>query len=110
MLFGDGLLGTRSRMRDVDREVAKLKEQRELWDVDTKLDIDGWIAESHDVAGSAVYDPAIGRRSGKRLRARNWEPISLSTDYLKAAGQLARRWIVAAGLRLGALLKQPAAE
>ena len=106
----DGLLGTRSRMRDVDREVAKLKEQTELWDVDTKLDIDGWIAESHDMAASAVYDPAILQAVRDASPGDKLEPISLSTDYLKAAGQLARRRIVAAGLRLGALLKQTAAE
>jgi hypothetical protein len=105
----DGLLGTRSRMRDVDHEVAKLKEHTELWDVDAKLDIDGWVAESHDAAASVVYDPAIlqavrSARPGDKL-----EPISLSTDYLNAAGQLARRRIVAAGLRLGALL-QPNAD
>jgi hypothetical protein len=106
----DDLLGTRSQMRDVDREVAKLKEQPELWNVDTRLDINGWAAESNEAAKSMVYDPAIlqavrGATPGVKL-----EPISLSTEYLQAAGQMARRRIVAAGLRLGALLKQSAGE
>jgi S1/P1 Nuclease len=106
----DNLLGRRSRMQDVDREVAKLREQPDLWQLDTKLDIDGWIAESNDAAKSVVYDPAILQVVREATPGLKLEPISLSTDYLKAAGQLARRRIVAAGLRLGALLKQMAAE
>jgi hypothetical protein len=101
----DNLLGRQSKMSDVEREVAKLHEQPELWQVDTKLDIDRWIAESNDAAKSMVYDPMIlaavrGSSPGAKM-----QPISLSTDYLKAAGQVARRQIVAAGMRLGALLK-----
>ena len=106
----DGLLGTRAQMNDVNREVGKLKEQPDLWNVDTKPDIDGWIAESHDAAVSVVYDPAILQAVRDAKPGDKLEPISLSTDYLKSAGQLARRRIVAAGLRLGALLKQPNAD
>ena len=71
-----------------------------------KPDIDDWIPESHDMAVSVVYDPAILQAVQDAMPGEKLEPISLSTDYLKAAGQLARRRIVAAGLRLGALLKQ----
>jgi S1/P1 Nuclease len=106
----DGLLGTRSQMRDVDREVAKLKEQQEFWNVDTKLYINGWINESHDAAASVVYDPAILQVIRNATPGEKLETISPSEDYLKAAGQLARRRIVAAGMRLGALLKQPNAD
>jgi S1/P1 Nuclease len=106
----DGLLGTRSRMQDVDREVAKMREQQELWDVDTKLDINGWIAESHAAAVSVVYDPAILQAVREATPGVKLEPITLTEDYLRAAGQLARRRIVAAGVRLGTLLKQPAAD
>jgi S1/P1 Nuclease len=103
----DGLLGTRATMRDVDREVAELKQDTDLWKVDTKPDIDAWINESHGAALSVVYSPEIlhavlGATPGEKL-----EPISLSKDYLKTAGQVARQRMVAAGLRLGALLKQP---
>ena len=106
----DGLLGTRSQMRDVDREVARLKEQQEFWNIDTKLDISGWINESHDAAASVVYDQAILQVIRNATPGEKLEPISLDEDYLKAAGQLARRRMVAAGLRLGALLKQPNAD
>ena len=101
----DNLLGRQSKMSDVEREVAKLKEQPELWNVDTRLDINGWAAESNDAAKSMVYDPAILQAVQQATPGVKLEPISLSTEYLKAAGQLARRRIVAAGLRLGALLK-----
>jgi hypothetical protein len=106
----DGLLGTRSQMRDVDREVTKLKEQQEFWNVDTRLDINGWITESNDAARQLVYDPAILQVVRNATPGTKLEPISLSTDYLRTAGQLARRRIVAAGLRLGALLKTPTAN
>jgi S1/P1 Nuclease len=100
----DGLLGNRSTMRDVAREVAELKQNAALWKVDTKQDTDAWINESHDAALSVVYSPEIlhavlGATPGEKL-----EPISLSKDYLKTAGQVARQRMVAAGLRLGALL------
>jgi hypothetical protein len=106
----DNLLGRQSKMSDVEREVAKLKEQPEIWNVDTKLDIDGWIAESNDAAKSFAYDPLILAAVREATPGAKLEPISLTTDYLKAAGQLARRRIVAAGMRLGALLKQPTDE
>ena len=61
-------------------------------------------------AVSVVYDPAILQAVREATPGEKLEPISLSTDYLKAAGQLARQRIVAAGLRLGALLKQMVAE
>ena len=106
----DDLLGTRSQMQDVDREVVKLREQREYWNVDTRLDINGWIAESNDAARSVVYDSAILQEVRSARPGEKLVPIPLSTVYLQAAGQLARRRIVAAGLRLGSLLKMPAAE
>jgi hypothetical protein len=101
----DNLLGRQSKMSDVDREAEKLKEQRELWNVDTTLNVEGWIAESHDAAVSVAYDPAILQVVRDAKPGEKLEPISLSTEYLKAAGQLARHRIVAAGLRLGSLLK-----
>jgi S1/P1 Nuclease len=86
----DDLLGTRSQMRDVDREVAKLKEQPALWNVDTRLNINGWAAESNEAAKSMVYEPAILQTVRDATPGVKLEPISLSTEYLKAAGQLAR--------------------
>jgi hypothetical protein len=100
----DNLLGRQSKMSDVAREVAKLKEQPELWQVDTKLDIDGWIAESHDIATSFAYSPAILQAVHDATPGEKIEPISLDEDYLKQAGQVARRRVVAAGCRLSAIL------
>jgi hypothetical protein len=102
----DNLLGRQSKMSDVAREVAKLKEQPELWQVDTKLDINGWITESHDVATSSAYSPAILQAIHDTKPGEKMEPISLDEDYLKRAGQIARQRVVAAGLRLANLLRQ----
>lgn len=103
----DGLLGTRAQMNDVDREVRKLKDQQELWQVDKKPGIDAWIAESHEAAVSVVYSPEILQAVSEAKPGEKMEPISLSTDYLKVAGRIARQRIVAAGSRLGTLLNPP---
>jgi hypothetical protein len=102
----DNLLGRQSKMNDVEREVAKLKELPELWQVDTKLDIDGWIAESHDIATSFTYSPAILQAVRDTKLSEKIEPISLDEDYLRQAGQIARRRIAAAGIRLATVLGQ----
>jgi hypothetical protein len=60
---------------------------------------------SHNAAASVVYSPDILQAVHNAKPGEKLEPISLSEDYLKAAGQLARQRIVAAGLRLGALLQ-----
>jgi len=90
-------------MGDVQREVEKLRTDSEAWKVDTKVDVPAWITESHELAKSFVYDPIILKAvedSG------DLAPINLPESYLKAAGQHARERVVAAGLRLGALLAE----
>jgi hypothetical protein len=106
----DGLLGTRATMRDVEREVAELKQNADLWNADTKPNIDAWINESHDAAVSQVYSPEILQAVHDAQLGEKLEPILLSKDYLKNAGQMARKRMVAAGLRLGAILGQPASK
>jgi S1/P1 Nuclease len=103
----DGLLGTRATMRDVARVTAELKQNGDLWKVDTKPSIDGWIAESHFAAISVVYDSAILEAVREAKPGEKLVPISLSEDYLKTAGQVARQRVVAARLRLGAMLNSP---
>jgi S1/P1 Nuclease len=103
----DGLLGTRATMRDVEREVVELKQNTDLWKVDTKPDVDAWINESHDAAVSVVYSPEILQAVHDAKPGEKLTPISLSKDYLKTAGQVARQRMVAAGLRLGAMLDSP---
>jgi hypothetical protein len=101
----DNLLGQRHYMRDVEREMAELKADKTLWEADRR-NIDGWIAESHDLAKSFVYDPIILKAVSDAQRGSRLAPIDLPESYMKDAGRIARQRIIAAGLRLGALLKQ----
>jgi len=96
----DNLLGQRYYMRDVAREVVELKADKKLWKVE-QGDIDGWIAESHELAESYVYEPIVLSEVAQPGRL---APIDLPNSYLKGAGAIARQRVVAAGVRLGGLL------
>ena len=63
--------------------------------------MEGWIEESHEVAKAVVYTPDVLTAAEQ---AGQGEKITLSEEYLKAAGDEARRRVVAAGMRLSALL------
>ena len=102
----DNLLGRQSRMRDVQREITELQRNRELWNVDTKPDIKGWIGESHELAKSVAYDPTILQAVRETRPGTELRPILLPESYMQEAGRVARQRIVAAGLRLGALLQK----
>lgn len=102
----DNLLSRQSKMSDVARTVAELKQDKESWKVETKPDIDGWIAESHELAKTVVYEPTILQAVRDATPGTKLQPISLPDSYMREAGKVARQRIVAAGLRLGALLKQ----
>jgi S1/P1 Nuclease len=101
----DNLLGRQHYMSDVQREVAELKQNADWWNVDTKTDAADWIAESHELAKSFVYDRVILQAVRDTPPGAKVQPITLSDAYLKDAGEHARRRIVAAGVRLGSLLQ-----
>ena len=58
------------------------------------------------LAESFVYDPAILQAVRDTPVGVKLTPITLSDDYLKAAGHRARLRIVAAGVRLAGLVKE----
>jgi len=100
----DGLLGNDDRLSNVLRETDHLRQNSRLWTVDTNASIESWIAESHELAESFAYAPVIldavkSTQPGNRL-----SPITLSDEYLRTAGARARQRVVAAGLRLAAVL------
>jgi hypothetical protein len=99
----DGLLGRRDRPNDIKREVALLREQQVIWKVDTAGGVEDWIQESHELAKAFAYSPEI---IAAIERQEELERINLPQEYLEAAGQHARRRIIAAGLRLGAILSR----
>jgi len=101
----DNLPGRRHYMADVQREVAELKEGREAWNADTKVDVKAWLAESHRLAESFAYDPVILQAVRNTPPETKLAKINLPESYMREAGRVARQQIVAAGLRLAALLK-----
>jgi S1/P1 nuclease len=100
----DNLLGRRARMQDVERIVAELKQNPEDWKIE-QGDVEGWIAESHEMAKSFTYDPIILQAVKEAQPGEKLTAINLPESYLKQAGRLARQRIVAAGIRLGGILK-----
>jgi hypothetical protein len=109
----DGLLGRQYYMRNAKKAANELDHGQRFRDVfdsaGKETDPRKWADESHKLCKSFVYDPAIldavRASSGEEL-----EPIELPQAYYKAAGEQARRRIVAAGVRLGILLKSLSIE
>ncbi|HTN77675.1 MAG TPA: S1/P1 nuclease [Pirellulaceae bacterium] len=77
-----------------------------------ELDEKKWLDESHHIATNTAYGPEI--LSPVRLMEEDsdteYPPITLTEDYLQAGGRVADRRLVQAGYRLGAILKQVAAD
>lgn len=94
------MLGRRHRLPDVLREYADLEATGQGWDVETSTDVAQWVGESRQLAEFACH-PAILRavRQPGDLPA-----IDLPQEYLQTAGESARRRVIAAGVRLAALL------
>jgi hypothetical protein len=105
----DGLLGRDSRMSDVAKAVAKLSDKERfgnVWELSAQeTDPIQWAKESHDIAYATVYSDKILDAVRKSPPGEKMTPIDLPVEYYKAAGEQARKRVLAAGLRLGALLK-----
>lgn len=102
----DNLLGRNDRPSNVLRETELLRKRSELWEVDATAEPEDWIAESHELAKTFVYDTAILNAVRAAQPGQQMPSVTLSVDYLRAAGAKARARIVAGGLRLGNLLQK----
>ena len=103
----DGLLGRADKPNDVRRVVAELEGNQSIWEVDVGKDVAEWIAESHELAKTFAYSPEVisaVEEEGELQR------INLPETYLQEAGRQARPRVVAAGLRVGGLLRTPLAH
>src|SRR6185295_3376646 len=104
----DGLLGTQYYMRNVDKAANELSNRDrfgDVWDSAAKeTDPRKWADESHALCGSVVYSDAILNAVRAAPAGDKIEPIELPAEYYKAAGEQARRRVVAAGVRLGVML------
>jgi hypothetical protein len=105
----DGLLGRRDLMRDVDREVAELSNNSRYGDVwqstaVNETDPRKWAEESHALCKSVVYSDEILNAVRQTPAGKTMAPLKLPEQYMQQAGDVARRRIIIAGLRLGKLL------
>ncbi len=105
----DGLLGKQYYMRNVDKTVAELSNRQrfgDVWDsAKSETDPRNWADESRKLCESDVYNETILNAVRNTPAGEKIAKIDLPVEYYKAAGELARRRIVAAGVRLGAMLK-----
>ena len=107
----DGLLGRDSKISSVAKAAAELSDKERfgnVWEMSAlETDPIQWAKESHDIAYASAYDDAIldaVRKSptGEKVKM---TPVELPMEYYKAAGEQARKRVLAAGLRLGQILK-----
>jgi hypothetical protein len=105
----DNLLGRQHYLRNVDTAVADLSDRRRFGDVwgtaARERNPRKWAEESHALCESFVYSPDILTAVRESPPDMKLTPITLPDAYMKEAGYQARRRVVAAGLRLAALLQ-----
>jgi hypothetical protein len=107
----DSLLGERPSYRTVRNEALKLVADDELRTAGERaartLDPVVWIRESRELAEAAAYGPEVlAPLRAAELTGDDPPTITLSEEYLSAAGRVARRRVVESGYRLGALLEE----
>lgn len=106
----DNLLGRQQSFNDVQRRAADLNDRGEFGDVwdsaASEKDVEVWLSESFDLAKSFAYDEAILTVVRRATPQQPLERAELDETYLKKAGRLARRRVLAAGLRLARVLRQ----
>lgn len=93
--FWDDLLGTQNDLMTVLKGARKLPRPKAA--LVAKTDEKTWVAESFQEAQQVVYASPIGPRDG---------PYTLSLEYKKRAGKLAKRRVALAGARLAKLLNE----
>jgi len=104
----DNLLGRQQGVNNVKRLAAELSDRQKFGDVwntaAEKKDVRQWLSESYRLAKSFAYDDAILTVVRRATPQQPIERIELSQEYLKASGHHARERVLAAGLRLAAVL------
>lgn len=71
-----------------------------------KVDDADWLHESHDLAGTAVYDYEVRGHLRANANEKNLPELKLTERYLKAGGKVAEVRVIEAGYRLGEELKK----
>jgi hypothetical protein len=91
--FWDGLLGTQNNLKTVTKAARKLSKADAA--LAAKSDEKDWIKESFDQSQQIVYTAPIAAGDG---------PFTLTPQYKKNAGKLAKQRVALAGARLANLL------
>jgi hypothetical protein len=91
--FWDDLLGTPNDLPSVLKKARKLPKPKSS--LVAKMDEKDWVAEGFQGAQQVVYAPPVGPGDG---------PYTLSPEYKKRAGNLAKQRVALAGGRLAKLL------
>lgn len=91
--FWDDLLGTNNNLKTVTKAAGKLPKANAA--LAAKTDEKDWIAESFQEAQQTVYMPPVIAGDG---------PFTLTSQYKKNAGKLAKQRVALAGTRLANLL------
>ena len=91
--FWDDLLGTQNDLKTVIEGARKLPKAKAA--LVAKTDEKEWVAEGFQAARQVVYAPPVGPGDG---------PYTLSLQYKKNAGSLAKQRVALAGARLAKLL------
>lgn len=108
----DGLPGGRMKVTEARNRALELlhasQSQRAGEEAAANLDESVWVSESHAACQEFAYTAEVlahlrrlSRDGGKEI-----PPLALSEDYLKSAGAVAARRILAGGYRLGGVLKE----
>ncbi len=105
----DNLLGKDFQMSDVARTVVELSDRsrysKEWETAGQEMDVRKWVDESFVIAKSFVYSDVILKAVKETKPGTKMEPIELPVPYMQEAGDIARRRVVMAGVRLGEALK-----
>ena len=91
--FWDDLLGTQNDLKAVVKGARKLLQAKAS--LVAKMDEKDWVAEGFQEAQQIVYAPPVGPGNG---------PYTLTLQYEKTAGKLAKQRVALAGERLAKLL------
>lgn len=77
-----------------------------------QLDEETWLSESQKLALTYVYTDEVlaPLRNYNEVEELKKNPLGMSKDYLQTGGKIAKQRVVEAGYRLGAVLKEIAAE
>jgi hypothetical protein len=104
----DGLLGSDSKMRSVEKATDELSLKNRFADIwqsaANETSPVKWADESHALCESVVYDKLILSAVRNTPTGGKIESIELPLTYYQNAGEVARKRVLTAGLRLAALL------